>query len=856
MSGRFNKALGCSVLLAANIAMPSAWAQDAQGNADPSSSATGSQAANDTPATQDLLNDLGISATPAEGPNKDAAASDAAPATATTDGAAGKANPAAEAEILPTIPVAQKPKTMPEQAEERRPHSRALEEIVVTATKREESIRDIPASISAFTGASLENEGKLNLNDFVQQTPGVTAAQGSAGFIRITMRGISTDTNPTSGNPSPVGIFIGDSAFTDPYIANIIPDLSAFDISGVQVLKGPQGTLFGGAALSGAIRYELQEPVLGEWQFREFSQYTKPSEGSVAWTHGGAINIPILKDGDMATRLVYVKREYPGVYDDYRTGQKDVDEGGGDQIRGILMWKPTEESKLKFTHLSQDFFAPNAINRADNPDGPRGTDQVILKLPSKNKFSLDSFEANYDFDSMRVVALSSWLKKDATFNNDYTPVLVGPTPNEYPAQIAVLSSVIDRSKAFSQEVRLQSNDDGPFKWLVGAYYYKYKMFFNILIDTPLTASLTGPDSVLGANPLLMGLFSALGLPSGSLQESTSLLNGTSRAKADEKSLFADFTYTLWDDLDLSVGARFYSTSVNGGFIGSGILILAENNGQNSNSVAEIKERGINPKFSATYRFSEDVSLYALANKGYRFGGIQSVPSTATNGVPPTFKSDTIWNYELGLRTSWLEQTLNADLTAFYIKYNNPIITQATQGVPISYNDNVSAAISRGLEASVVWNTPVDGLAVRASGGLTDAHITAPFKASNGTTVNPGQEMPGAARYQYSGSVQYLKPISFMLLGLNTNYTYVGKGYNNLTHDAEINGYGNLGAGLILSSPVLSFNPKVAINFSNLLNVTKPVAGGPGKPLVGGQPFAAYGLTPPRTLTVRFSMDLE
>src|SRR5690606_35789858 len=105
-----------------------------------------------------------------------------------------------------------------------------IEEIVVTATKREQSIRDIPASITAFSGEGLEDSGQLNLNDFIQKSPGVTAAQGAPGFTRLTFRGISTDTLPTSGNAQPVGIFIGDTPFTDPYIANIVPDLSAFDL--------------------------------------------------------------------------------------------------------------------------------------------------------------------------------------------------------------------------------------------------------------------------------------------------------------------------------------------------------------------------------------------------------------------------------------------------------------------------------------------------------------------------------------------------------------------------------------------------------------------------------------------------
>ena len=729
-------------------------------------------------------------------------------------------------------------------------HSRQIDEIVVTATKREENLRDIPASISAFSGASLENEGKLSLNDFIQQSPGVTAAQGNAGFTRITMRGISTDTSPVASTPSPVGIFIGDTSFSDPYTANIIPDLSAFDLSGVEVLKGPQGTLFGGAALSGAVRYQLQEPVLGEWQFRGFSQYNHPDQGGQALTTGAAVNVPLLKDDNLAMRLVYVDRHYPGVYDSGRTGQKDIDRASGNQIRGILMWEPNEDWKLKLTHLYQKSDTPNATFTADTPNGPRRNSTRILTTPSNNHFSMDNVELNYNFDDIRLVSQSSRVVKDAIFYGDYTASLFGNPPNGYPSDLAAASKVVDTSKAFSQEIRLQSTGDDPFKWLVGAYYFTYKGYFDLLIDTPLTSGLLGPGTLVNS---LAGL---LGVPGALINSNTSLLNGESKSSSQERALFADLRYNLWDSLDLSVGARFYSTKVTGGYIGTGLLVLAENNLMDTNTVGDLKERGINPKFSATYHFSDDISLYGMAAKGFRFGGVSSVPSTASNGVPPTFKSDTLWNYELGLRTAWLDDSLHADITGFYLFYKNPIISQSTTGlIPLGYSDNVSSAISRGMELSLLWNTPIDGLSLAYNGGLTDAHITAPFKAANGEEVHPGQEMPGAAKVQYTGSVQYLRPISFFLVGANAGYTYVGKGYNDLTHDIEINDFGTLNAGLTFASDALSFHPKVAINLSNILNVTAATAGAIGKSIITQAQIQQYALNPPRTITVRLSFDL-
>jgi iron complex outermembrane receptor protein len=770
---------------------------------------------------------------------------DALPTLAIAQEAAAENTPA----NAPLNTIAVSPDEPPQQpTPERSSDGRQIEEVIVTATKRAESVRDIPASITAFNGKSLEDEGQLNLADYIQRTPGLTVNQSYPGLSRFTIRGISTETTPTSPLPTPVGFFIGDTAFTDPYLASIIPDLSAFDLAGVQVLKGPQGTLFGGAALSGAIRYELQDPVQGEWQVRGFAQSSQPYQGSLAMTGGAAVNIPLLPEDNLAMRLTYIRRNYPGVIDEPRSDGKNVDKADGDQYRAILLWEP-EDWKLKFTHLSQDFHADNTAGGVvESVDGPRQNDIFVTKTPADNRFDLDSLELGYNFDSMRVVSLSSYVTKDVSETRDATYSLIGKPPAAYPKQLAFTSPVYENSKAFSQELRLQSTGSGPFKWLAGAYFYSYQLDFGLKVVTPET------DLVLGQDSALLQLFDQLGLDADPLVDETSLLTAVANVKSTEKALFFDLSYTLWDDLDLSAGARLYDTTVDGGLTGTGLLIRAENDGMAADSRSNLSEKGINPKFAATWRMTAEMSMYAQIAKGFRFGGIQITPSTATNGVPPTYKSDTLWNHELGIRTSWLDRTLNADLTAFYIRYKNPIINQATSGIPLAYNDNVSAAISQGLEASLLWNTPVPGLRLTATAALTDAHITEPFTATGNVQIEPGQQMPGTAPQQYGVFINYLRPFGFIDVNLNTGYNYVGQGYNNLQHDLKINGYGTFDAGLVFSSDALDYHPKLAINVSNLLNEAKASSAQTGTPIVPTGPLTLYGLIPPRTLTARISFD--
>ena len=726
-------------------------------------------------------------------------------------------------------------------------NSRAIEEITVTATKREESVRKIPISIDAISGEKLEQSGKQSLSDFLQESPGVTLSQSNSGYTQISIRGISTDTKPIAETPSPVGIFIGDTAFTDPYIASIIPDLSAFDLAGVQVLKGPQGTLFGGAALSGAIRYEMQGPVLGEWQARTFAQYLLPSPGVGAWTEGLVLNVPILDSA--AVRLAYINRRYPGAYDDIRSNpvRRGIDQGSGDQFRAIASWQATDELKFKLTHLRQTYSASDVSGAADQPHGPRQTNQEIIPSPAVNSFSLDSLEANYDFDEMKLVSLTSHTRKNAVISLDVTSSAVGsPPPEGYPQALAGFLASGARTHSLSQELRLQSTDSGPFQWLAGAYYYDFRYVGDIILDTVAQADLTDSASLAGS------LLKLINAPTN-LEQTTSLTYGDYNIKSNEYALFTDISYRLMDSLKLSAGARFYRTSVGGIANGNGVLVLAGNNGMPTRVDVTRAENGINPKVSLTYDINEDMMLYASAVKGFRFGGINTTPSTAQVKVPATYKSDTLWNYETGLRTNWLGDSLHADITAFYIQYKNPIIKQQNQTT--IFKDNVGGAISKGLEGSVLWYPPLDGLMLSVSGGLTDAYTTKTFTTATGAVVQPGAQMPGAARSQYSASATYLLQLPIAVVTSNVGYTYIGKGFNDASHDIAINDYGTLGAGLSISTIVFNLKPRLSFNVANILNVTTPTSGATApsllNPLANG---TLYYLNPPRTYALRFSVD--
>lgn len=742
--------------------------------------------------------------------------------------------------------------------------SAVLEEVFVTATKRSKSLRNLPASISAYKGEDLEKQAILSINDVLEQTPGVTSNSARPGDQRIVMRGISTSSSPVSTVPYPVGIFIGDTALNEPYAASITPDLSAFDIASIEILKGPQGTLFGGAALSGVLRYRLIDPSPDEWAVRYFAQSISPEDGSEALTQGVVLNAPLLgKDGNLGMRLAYIRRQYPGVTDDLREEQdgEDVNAGEGDQVRASFLWQPSDEMQLKFMYLDQDYDAKNGLIIADDPNGPRATSASLIPWPNNHRFALYNLEIQYDWENFRLVSSSSRTEKERFNTIDSYGAVLGRPPENASGLIAIPLITDQESTSFQQELRLQSPGGENLEWLVGAYFLRspIRYFLKLNLQALNTVSPLTDDTInllsTAANELGLGVLSdqVLGLVpgSGNVSCELSVLCAETNALAKEKALFFDLTLNLWDQLELSAGARAYETSVAGGFVGQGVGARTVNNGMSpADFRTEITEEGVNPKVSARFRFNEDFSVYLLANKGFRFGGIQNIPEDKAQNIPATYKSDYIWNYELGLRTSWLDKRLELDITAFHIDYTDALVV-LKNALQINYYDNVGSAESDGFEASMRWITPIPGVVMMLNGGTVKAITTEDFQAGN-SEISAGKPLPGSAKYQYSINLAFFGSPDWTI---NTSgllgYTYVGETYNDIASNDIVNDYGTYSVSLNLSIPSVTGKPTLALSVLNLTDVTTSV--GVINGLAGND---LYILNSPRTISARFSLEFE
>jgi iron complex outermembrane receptor protein len=733
---------------------------------------------------------------------------------------------------------------------------RVLEEVIVTATKREKSLRDIAGSISAYSGDDLERQAVLSINDILEQSPGVTSNSARPGDQRIIMRGISTTASPMTTAPYPVGIFIGDTSLNEPYAASVTPDLSAFDLAAIEVLKGPQGTLFGGSALAGAVRYRLNDPVTDERQLRYFVQATDLKKGTQALSQGVTVNLPLLKSGNLGMRFTYIDREYPGVFDDTKSGRMDVDEGEGDQIRFGLLWQPVDEFEMKFTYLKQDYEADNGLVIADSPDGPRETRGTLIPWPNMHEFEMINLHAQYDWEHVRIVSSSSRTQKKRFTILDSRATLIGTPPSGGFDATAMPLISEQGSTSIQQEIRLQSMNGETFEWLVGAYYlrspirYYLQQNVTVLNDINAIAGQTVQQvqeiiALLGLDSANTSVIQALSDPECDI----SVLCAETNALAKEVALFFDATWYLWNKWELSLGARYYKTGIDGGFLGRGAAAIVVGQGEYPvDATAEIIEEGVNPKLSVIYNFTDNHAIYALANKGFRFGGLQNVPEDKSQNVPGVYKSDYIWNYELGLRTSWFENQLQLDITAYHIDYSEPLV-QLKNNIQINYYDNVGSASSDGYEANLRWLTPIPGIIVNLTGGEVDAKTGEDFRAGN-ADIPVGTPLPGSAKNQYSANIAFFGSPDWLVNVAGTfGYSYVGKTYNDIVSEDIVNDYGTYNMSVNLSVPSIKGRPSLTLSAMNLKDVTAPV--GIGR---GAEDF--YILNSPRTLTARLSLDFD
>ncbi|MES2490046.1 MAG: TonB-dependent receptor, partial [Pseudomonadota bacterium] len=402
-----------------------------------------------------------------------------------------------------------------------------------------------------------------------------------------------------------------------------------------------------------------------------------------------------------------------------------------------------------------------------------------------------------------------------------------------------------KTSGYQQELRLVSPNDGPWTWIGGGYISTYKAdITSVLYAYPGLAALAGLLDTLP--PALVGSLYDPGL--GLVATTT----GLHPVNASEKALFGEISRTLWDDLKVTLGGRFYSVNVSGTTVTNGAN--PTNNGTRSISQAS---KGFSPKVSAAWHISEDLMMYGTISRGFQYGGF----NTGTlSSVPPTFKSSTLWNYEAGVRTDWLDRTLRFDLTGFYDVWKNPQVRQVTQDKIGAYTDNVSAARSIGAETTLNYATPIPGLTLESAVAYIVAATTESFDDASGKTVTPGTLLPSSPKLQATTTLAYAHEFSAWRAQTSLTHSYQGHAWNDIVHSYEVGGYSTLGLSFGISRSDLDYTPNLTLQINNLTNVNALSSALGGSDILPLGPELAhqisprlYVLTQPRNIRLNLSL---
>jgi iron complex outermembrane recepter protein len=677
------------------------------------------------------------------------------------------------------------------------------QQVVITANKRLEKQRDVAGTVSVLTGAELERRGARDQEDIFKLTPGVQLNRGDPNGNTISIRGLASQAAPESGGlqQTPTGRYLEDVPLVSPAGKGIVADIVPFDLDRLEVLRGPQGALFGSGSLGGAVRYLFGKPNLKAFDAAVQFSGASVAEGKTAGSIYAMVNAPLASTA--AVRAVVFDATQPGYIDNKGTNNKDTNaltKSGG---RIMVTVQPSRSLSATFTGASEktsikDFsyvFGDSKKLEHDNPTLGRNTTQLDFA----------SLNVEADLGAMSFTSLTGYWKTKGTTVGDDTR-LFGSLGLPIPL---VTRSGSGSTDATSQEFRLSSKPGGALSWVAGVFYQ----------------SSSGSTSSKQSDPT--ALFGVV-----------DLVDLVAKVKGQEQALFADGEYTLGGGWSVGLGGRYYKTKLH--YSQTGTVF----GGPSNDFPDDTSDSGVTPKASIKYRFGDN-QWYALASKGYRYGGNNS-GATASK-----YKSDSLWNYETGVRLN-PAKGVQLDLTAFLLDWKDAQFSYFEQRgqIPFSGIGNVGKARSTGLEAALRWRLN-EAFDVNASLASIDAKTTADVAVPAGrgsALVKSGARLPGTARLQTAlqGNYRFAGPLG-SAGRFNLTHTHVGSRTFDLTAFYSAPGYDTVDMGLSFAKDnwTLSATVDNAADKRGISNIQGTPAGGA---------FAQYYLQRPRSVTVTLRYD--
>lgn len=598
------------------------------------------------------------------------------------------------------------------------------ERIIVTAEKREENIQEVPSSVSVINDVELDNLHATQLTDYAPYIPGLQVnSLGTPGQVTIALRGLaplsSGSTVSTYIDEMPVG-----SSGIYQRATNFQLDLLPYDIRRVEILRGPQGTLYGANSLGGLIKYVTLDPNLTEREFR-FGGGISGVEGSddLGWdVHIGG-NLPLIS-GQLGARLSYSRNELPGFIDNVVNGDKDINSSTQQSALASFLWQPSDVIAIRLLALGQRIESDgNAIVALDpNTREPLFgdlTNQVFVNEPFKKTIGLIAATVDVNLGWATLTSATGYSNSktdqrvDATTTYGQAPMLLGIDTTG----IAGFDLTLNLDK-FTQELRLTSKPGQRFLWQIGGFFtYERAANGQLLFLRQLNGKpFTGDEAILNT-------LAKIEIPS----------------TYTEYAAFANATYNFTDRLSLGAGVRGsrnqqdFSENVTEGII----LPIANTPGSSDETVVDFM---VSPKF----KIDDTKSLYVRIASGYQPGG----PNVALPGVPPSVGSSTALSYEGGLKSEFLDHRLLFDIAGYHIDLSDIQVGAIVNNVTALVNGG--AATSNGVEFTIGYR-PIKALSFAVNGAYTNATLSDDAPSLNGKA---GDRLPFIPEFQISVTADY------------------------------------------------------------------------------------------------------
>ncbi len=719
-----------------------------------------------------------------------------------------------------------------------------LADIVVTAQKTSEPLSKVPISIAAVSGETLAEEHITDYADLSRAVPNLSfSSYGGPGQSNIEIRGISSQAGSAT-----TGIYLDDVPIN---VLNIYTTGSTeprfFDIDRVEVLRGPQGTIYGASSMGGTIHFVSNQPDLDKFSGTVHSSVGGTEGGGVNYEGDSVVNLPLV-DGVAALRIGALYDHESGWIDranpDGTLAARKINDVDTTVVRATVKMQPTDALTItpavflqRVTAGGQDTYGL-ALPQFESP--------TLVPETSRDEYAITSLTVNYDFGWSNLTSVTGYFWRRDDRNIDGTvydsQYIGGSLQDEFGyggAAISALAAPVQFNTGVNQihqELRLASKPQGPddkWAWIAGLYYSRTRT--SLLDNEHIPGFNTTFESIYNDTPLnLLGA----AFPGDLVYYALSEFVNT------EKAVFGQVTYTVLPGLKVTAGARYEEASEDLSFVTDGYL-----GGGTPPFSSSAKGHALTPKAVVSYDVTGSTMVYASASEGFRDGGVnRPVPVPLCSAdlaglgltqAPTDYKSDKLWSYEVGVKSRPLQNSIVMTGALYDIRWNNIQTDIILPTCTFDIKDNIGSAESRGVEAQIDAHV-TDRVVLTLGGNYTSAKIVEPVTLLG---VEKGDRVPGVPDYSVNTSAEYTQPFAFGGRGrARIDAQWIGSSQGTIIHgDPDFNrpSYFVMGA----SGGVQWGRWDVSVFIRNLLDEDKTIQ----HPNIAG---VEYGIrVPPRTYGV-------